>query len=370
MKLVNKILLFAVCCALSFGTQINAAEGEAKPKVEVVFCLDTTGSMGGLIKGAKEKIWSISNQILSGTPTPELKIGLVGYRDRTDAYITKITQLTDDLDAIHAELKKFQAAGGGDGPESVNQALDDAVNKIKWSEDAETLKIVFLVGDAPPHMDYKDDVKYPVTCQNAVKKNIIINTVQCGRNAGATKVWQEISRKSEGSYVAIAQNGGVVAVATPFDKELSELNSKLTRTAITYGNKEKRRAFRAKAEEAAKLPAAPGASRAGAVAKSGKVVKGDLVDAIADKKVDLNKLKDTELPEKLKAMKPAEREGYLKKISAERKVLNKKIIELDKKRSEFIKQELAKKKGKGKDGFDSQVLEMLRKQAKKHNIKY
>src|SRR5437868_4628757 len=106
-----------------------------KPKVEVVFCLDTTGSMGGLIEGAKQKIWSISNQIASGKPTPDLKIGLVAYRDRGDAYITRVADLTDDLDAVHDQLKGFKAQGGGDTPESVNQALDDAVNKIKWGDD-------------------------------------------------------------------------------------------------------------------------------------------------------------------------------------------------------------------------------------------
>src|SRR5689334_3810456 len=77
------------------------ADKKAKPKVEVVFCLDTTGSMGGLIEAAKQKIWSISNQIASGKPTPDLKIGLVAYRDKTDAYITKVFDLTDDLDAVH-----------------------------------------------------------------------------------------------------------------------------------------------------------------------------------------------------------------------------------------------------------------------------
>src|SRR5215213_10723895 len=89
----------------------------AKPKVEVVFCLDTTGSMGGLIDGAKAKIWAICNQIAGGKPTPNLKVGLVAYRDRGDAYITKVSDLTGDLDSIHAELKKFTANGGGDAPE-------------------------------------------------------------------------------------------------------------------------------------------------------------------------------------------------------------------------------------------------------------
>src|SRR6516162_5260889 len=98
----------------------EAAKGPA-PKVEVVFCLDTTGSMGGLIEGAKQKIWAICNQSAGGKPSPDLKVGLVAYRDRGDEYITKVFDLTDDLDAVHGNIKKFQAAGGGDTPESVNQ---------------------------------------------------------------------------------------------------------------------------------------------------------------------------------------------------------------------------------------------------------
>src|SRR5213594_3107126 len=98
-----------------------------KPKVEVVFCLDTTGSMGGLIDGAKAKIWAICNQIAGGKPTPDLKVGLVAYRDKGDVYITQVHDLTDDLDHVHAKLKTFTADGGGDIPEHVNQALFDAV---------------------------------------------------------------------------------------------------------------------------------------------------------------------------------------------------------------------------------------------------
>src|SRR5829696_3853259 len=76
-----------------------------KPRVEVVFCLDTTGSMSGLIEGAKAKIWAICNQIAAGTPTPDLKVGLVAYRDRGDDYVTKVHDLSDDLDAVHATLQ-------------------------------------------------------------------------------------------------------------------------------------------------------------------------------------------------------------------------------------------------------------------------
>src|SRR5215216_2063679 len=59
---------------------------QSKPRIEVCFVLDTTGSMGGLIEGAKQKIWSIANEMISAQPTPELKLGLIGYRDRGDVW--------------------------------------------------------------------------------------------------------------------------------------------------------------------------------------------------------------------------------------------------------------------------------------------
>src|SRR5205823_9939729 len=136
-------------------------------------------------------------------------------------------------------LKGFRAEGGGDAPESVNQALADAVDKIKWGTDKSTLRIIFLVGDAPPHMDYADDVKYPQTCKKAVEKGLIINTVQCGGDGECARYWKDICRKAEGSYVQIAQDGGVTpVVATPFDRRLAEINGELARTTLAYGGGE------------------------------------------------------------------------------------------------------------------------------------
>lgn len=158
-----------------------------KPVVDVVFVIDSTGSMGRLIAGAKEKIWSIANSIVSRKPSPAVRIGLVSYRDRGDEYITKKFDLTDDIDTVFKNLQSLKADGGGDSPESVNQALDEAVNEMKWSSGKDSTKIVFLVGDCPPHMDYKNDVKYQDTCKKAAGSNIIINTVQCGSQSETTQ---------------------------------------------------------------------------------------------------------------------------------------------------------------------------------------
>src|SRR5262249_35205344 len=241
---LNRVaLLLGALAVAAAPARADEKPATKKPKVEVVFCLDTTGSMGGLIDGAKAKIWSICNQIASGKPVPDLKVGLVAFRDRGDEYITKVFDLSDDLDAIHGHLKTFKAAGGGDIPESVNQALDDAVNKVKWSTDATTLRIIFLVGDAPPHMDYPDDVKYPVTCKKAAERGIIINTIQCGNDAECTKFWKDICVKAEGSFVQIPQDGGVKqVVATPFDKRLAEINREMAETTLVYGGKDKKAA--------------------------------------------------------------------------------------------------------------------------------
>ena len=163
--------------------------------IEVVFVLDTTGSMSGLIRTAKEKIWAIVNSLATAKPTPSIKLGLVGFRDKGDIYITKRTDLTDDIDAVYNELMSFQAQGGGDTPESVNQALNEAVTKLHWSKDKQTYCVIFLVGDSPPKMNYQDDVKYQETCKLAATNNIIINTIQCGRNISTTQIWKEIAKR-------------------------------------------------------------------------------------------------------------------------------------------------------------------------------
>ncbi|MDH3282706.1 MAG: VWA domain-containing protein, partial [Gammaproteobacteria bacterium] len=209
-------------------------------KLEVVFVLDTTGSMGGLIETAKDKIWSIANTMASAQSAPQIKMGLVAYRDRGDAYVTRVVDLSTDLDSMYATLMDFRADGGGDGPESVNQALYDAVHKISWSQDQNAYRVVFLVGDSPPHMDYQDDVKYPQTLALAKQKGIVVNTIQCGRNGRALQAWQQMAQLGDGRYFQVEQAGGAVALATPFDEELAEMSRKLDDTRLYYGSVEQK----------------------------------------------------------------------------------------------------------------------------------
>jgi hypothetical protein len=82
----------------------------AKPAVEVAFVLDTTGSMGGLIEGAKRKIWSIATAIVDANPDADVRMGLVAYRDIGDEYVTKKFELTTDIQDLYANLLELKAS--------------------------------------------------------------------------------------------------------------------------------------------------------------------------------------------------------------------------------------------------------------------
>jgi Mg-chelatase subunit ChlD len=370
-RVVFGLLLGCVSAAGAVSTHADEpAQPQEKPKVEVVFCLDTTGSMSGLISAAKQKIWAICNQITTGTPTPHVKVGLVAYRDRGDAYVTKVIDLTDDLDGIHGQLMGFQAQGGGDFPESVNQALHEAVTRISWSDHKKTLRMIFLVGDAPPHMDYPDDVKYPETCQIAVKKNIIINTVQCGKHKETQKYWLEICRLAEGSFVQIDQNGGpVVAIETPFDADLAKINGDISKRTLVFGSKEAQTKGAAKAKAGAALAPSAQADRAGFLVRNNNAATSyDLLYNVQQGKVKLEELKKEELPSELRDLTLEEQKKYLDQLDGERKELTRRALELDKKRNDFIVQKQAQDAKTNGNSFDRQVLQMLQQQAGRNNL--
>jgi uncharacterized protein YegL len=371
-----KLSSFCTIAILILATTAAHAEGPkatAKPRIEVCFVLDTTGSMSGLIEGAKEKIWSIANEMIAAKPTPELKLSLVGYRDRGDEYITKITDLTDDIDTIHARLMEFTANGGGDGPESVNQALHEAVTKITWSKDRDVLKIVFLVGDAPPHMDYDQDVRYPETCQMAVKGDLVINAVQCGQQSDTATVWKEIAKLAEGKYIPLVQTGGMVRIDAPQDEEIATINRELGTTLVAYGKAEARREVAAKQSLAESAPASAAADRLTYNAVTGKTVQGgsELIDAIERGEVTLEAVKDEDLPEDLRALTDEERVAAIEAKRMKRKELQAKLDKLLEERNAFVVAERKRlaEEGKG-DAFDAEVATTVREQAAKKGIEY
>jgi uncharacterized protein YegL len=353
---------------------VEAPASKMRPRIEVAFVLDTTGSMSGLIEGAKQKIWSVANQMADGQPKPEIRIGLIGYRDRGDEYVTKRFDLTDDIDSIYAKLFALTADGGGDTPESVNRALHEAITKFQWSDSQNVYKVVFLVGDAPPHMDYQDDVQYPEVTRLATAKGIVVNTIQCGNMGGTTAIWQEIAKAGSGAFAAIAQGGGMVAIATPMDDALASLNRDLAATAIAYGSDEDKRELARKLEGAAAAPSSVVAERLSYLKKSGGRLnsgRSDLADAVKQGLVKVGELSGKLLSAEMQAMEPAEREAFVQQKIEEREAIQDRIDALTKDRDVHVRAETERLRKSGKaDGFDGKVLETIRSQAAVAGIQY
>jgi len=346
-------------------------------RVEVVFVLDTTSSMSGMIEAAKEKIWSIASNMVSAQQAPEVRMGLVAFRDRGDAYVTRVVDLSSDLDTMYASLMDFRAEGGGDTPESVNQALHDAVQKISWSQDAGTYRVIFLVGDSPPHMDYQDEMRYPDVLSLAEAKNIVVNAIQCGPNPSTTAQWQQIADLGSGAYFQVEQSGGAVAVATPFDAKLAEISRKLDDTRLYYGTEEEMESKRIKMEATDKLHTSSTlTSRArravfnsSAGGRANLLGEGDLVEDLATGQTELSDLDKDRLPASLKALSPEKQQAFIDDTVRQRQELERDIKELAEKRRDFIKKKVAADGGAG-ESLDEKIYGAVREQAAKHGLSY
>jgi Mg-chelatase subunit ChlD len=347
-----------------------------KPRVDVVFVLDTTGSMSGLIQTAKEKIWSIATTMASAQPTPEIRIGLVAYRDRGDRYVTQLVDLSADLDSVYAKLMDFQADGGGDTPESVNKALFDAVHGMSWSQGDQAYRVIFLIGDAPPHMDY-NEVRYPKIVADALEKGIVVNTIQCGGMSTTVAPWTQIASLGQGNFFQVDQAGGAVAYTTPYDDKIAQLSAQLDDTRLYYGTDEEKARMKSKVAATDKLHAnASVASRARRGAfnatvggRANLLGENELVSAFASGAIDLDEIDKDALPEALKPMARAEQKAYVADLAFKRDDLQRKIRELSADRDGYLAKKVEKAGGL-KDSLDQRLYEAVKEQAEKAGLEY
>lgn len=360
--------------ALPLGSGFSQAA--AKPTVEVAFVLDTTGSMGGLIEGAKRKIWSIATAIVDSNPDADIRMGLVAYRDIGDDYVTRTVDLTTDIQDLYAHLLELKAAGGGDWPESVNEALDVAVNKLQWTPGDKARRIVFLVGDAPPHMDYAQDTKYPITLKVAKQKDIIVNAVLAGTAQDTARVWRDIAQNGNGRFIPIPQDGGqVVIIETPYDDDIIILQKEINGTVIPYGPRAMQKRTEDKTRQLSEVAAAAPASASDMASYLNKRAKvsaeavtggGDLVSDVSSGHQKLSAIKDDELPEAFRKLSPDERADALDKQMQTRKALNEKLAALVAKRDKYVAEQQAKSAASGSasmtSSFDRVVAETLKAQ--------
>lgn len=355
----------SLALALLFTASVAAAQETSadKPHIDVVFCIDCSGSMGPVIETAKQKVWEIVNEVAKAKPTPVLRIGLLGYGNADQTF--RSFDLTDDLDEVYKNLMTFRDEGWG--TEFVGLSVHKATSEMKWAQGPRTLRVVFVVGNetarqGPPEMDYAK------TAAAAAGREVVVNAVYCGDGSGPDiDTWREMATIGRGRFMTIAATGGAIAVASPFDDELAKLGQQLNTTYVAFGR------------EAAVRAENQALQDANAVAVGGTVVaaqraqaKGsalyfnsswDLVDASKDKNFKLEEVKEDQLPEELRKMTVEERKAHVEKKAAERAEIQKKIQDLSARRAAFVQDEIAKKGLTDDKAFDENVRKAIVDQA-------
>ncbi|MBX9693841.1 MAG: VWA domain-containing protein [Cyanobacteria bacterium] len=177
-----------------------------RPKMDLAFCIDTTGSMEGEISLVKDKVKDLVAKLCSGKPAPIVRVGLVAYRDTTDDYVTKVYDFTGDIDKFVKDISALSAQGGGDEPEAVDVAIRTAVDKLKWDSSKKTAKLLFLIGDAGPHSNVTG---WESDCRKAIASGIQINTIGCDgleqfSGGVGTDFFQKVAKLTDGSFETLA----------------------------------------------------------------------------------------------------------------------------------------------------------------------
>jgi hypothetical protein len=350
--------------------QAKPADAKERPHIEMAILLDTSGSMSGLINQARTQLWKIVNEFATAERAgqrPDLKVALYEYGKSTlpadENYIRMIVPLTDDLDKVSEELFKLETNGG---EEYCGAVIQRAVEELGWSKGNRDLKCIFIAGNEP---FTQGPIDYKKSCQNAANAGITVSTIHCGdHNEGLQTAWGEGAKLADGSYMSINQNEVVADIAAPQDAQLVKLNEDFNKTFVAYGNKKDREEAQtrqlAQDLNAAKANLEAQASRV-AFKGSGlyQNARWDLCDALTQNLVKLEDLKEDELPEELKKMKPAERKAYIDGMIAKRKALQEQISKTSDERNKYIAEERKKLAASSDNTLDKAVIDAARKQA-------
>lgn len=180
--------------------RLDAGAPQERARLDLVFLVDATGSMGDEIGKLKASLRSIADEVAGLPSRPDLCFALVAYRDQGDAFVLRSHDFTNDLGAFQRVLDRLQADGGGDYPEAMNEALHETVHRLAWRGDGAT-RMVLLLADAPPHLD-DGGPQYDQDLQAALGKGIKVFSVGAsGLDKQGEYIQRQIAQYTGGRFV-------------------------------------------------------------------------------------------------------------------------------------------------------------------------
>ncbi|MFM7900763.1 MAG: vWA domain-containing protein [Bacteroidota bacterium] len=237
-----KIKIFISFC-LFFGVIFKTTGLEEKidpvKPIDVVFCVDLSGSSNGILDDIRERYWEIVNQVNEYRPSPRLRIAVVGFSRPSfgakTGYVKIIKGLTSDFDLLSHELYKLQPYIEK-GDQMVGMARRTWVRGLEWSSEPDAMKVIYLVGNGRVDLG---PFTYNDACDLAIKEGIVINTLYCrsAREMPEEKSgWRNIARLTGGSaHEIIIHKRPPIIVTTPDSSQLFKLSKELAATYIGYG---------------------------------------------------------------------------------------------------------------------------------------
>ncbi len=351
----------------------GAVPVEQDKHIDLVICLDTSGSMRGLIESAKQKLWAVVNELATARPKPNLRVALYHYGNSglkpATGWVKQLCPLTDDLDSVYAKLFPLRTNGG---TELVARVVKAAVDELDWNKDKATLRMIFVAGNEAATQDKTYGLQ--ATCKAAASRGIIVNTIFCGNMAAGQKTgWQDAAVWADGQYSAIDQNRGTVVVTTQYDKKLAELGAELNKTYVAYGKGGSAgKAQQSAMDTSAASVNAPAAAER-AKTKSTLLYRNagwDLVDAAKEGKVEVEKVAKQDLPENMQKMTPEQRKEYVAHQANKRKAIQAEIKQFSARRDAKVKAKMAKEGLDESKSMDAVLRATVRDQAKKKNFKF
>jgi uncharacterized protein YegL len=197
---------------------------DATARLDLVFVLDTTGSMSDELAQLQNNILYISEQIANTNPNVSVRYAFVAYKDRGDSYTTDKLDFTQDVMTFQANLARLSASGGGDTPEALEEALTMALDGLAW-RDENTIKLMFVVTDASPQLIYNDDVPYTSSILQAMQMGIKIHTIaSSGLEPAGEYILRQLSQATLGRFIFLTYASPVVGATSPPGDYRPDLN--------------------------------------------------------------------------------------------------------------------------------------------------
>lgn len=182
-----------------------ASSAAAVRSFDLAVVIDTTGSMGDELEYLKAELLGIVGGLQRRHPGLDIRLALIPYRDKGDAYVTVTHPFTKDLGSIQASMRRYTADGGGDYPEAVEQAMARAMT-LGWRPNA--VKSLLLVADAPPHAE--DVAATWAAAEWARSKRIqIVPVAASGVADGAEYLMRAMAAATQSRYLFLTDDSGI-----------------------------------------------------------------------------------------------------------------------------------------------------------------